>query len=793
MTRLATFLLLCASVLAPAAAVAQPLLPGIPPPGPTSEPAGEPIEAIQVVGNSRVERSAIRVRIRSQVGKPADPAAIEQDVRSIYAMGFFEDVRATVDDVDGRRTLVYHVVERPMIREIKVEGNKKVNDDDLKAALKVRPHTLLDVEKIQKGIEEAKKLYDQKGYKDAAIAFQSDPADGETTLTFRVDEGKVIRIRRIVFEGNRKFSARTLRGLMQTKQAWFLSWATGAGNLDPEVLKTDVERLTAFYYDSGHVNVKVDEAQVERKDDGLEVTIRIEEGDEYRVGAVKLGGDVIGDEQYTVGKLETKSGETFRASNLRKDVLTLTEAYGDFGYAFVNVEPLTDVDPDQKSVAITYKVDKGPEVYFDRIEITGNTKTQDEVIRRELLVQEQQRFGGSQLKLSRSRVQRLGLFQDVNMTTQRSDQPDKIDLLVDVKEAQTGAFTAGAGFSTADRFLFNVRLSENNLFGTGDRVSINADIGSVYRNFTLDYTDPYTLNSYFTTTFSGFNFRTEFDDFDRDGTGFSIQALYPFTALGVRRIPFVGAPLDEVRFGMEYKFEQANITNISRFFRVPSIDAEEGKRLTSSVIPTLIRNTLNHPFDPTDGSVQDVSVQFAGVGAGAKFLVVEGRTRWFIPFYKSQSLGTFVYSLGARLGYGVGEEGRQGNEIPLFERFFPGGINSLRGFRSRTLGPREPVFDPLNNVVDTTPIGGSAQLILNNELIFPLVESLGLRGVLFFDAGNAWSHDEGLPVDDLRYDVGWGVRWLSPIGPLRLEIGYPLDRKQNERSSVFQFSFGAPL
>lgn len=793
MTRLATFLLLCASVLAPTAAVAQPLLPGIPPPGPASESAGEPIEAIQVVGNSRVERSAIRVRIRSQIGRPADPAVIEQDVRSIYAMGFFEDVRATVDDVDGQRTLVYHVVERPMIREIKVEGNKKVNDDDLKAALKVRPHTLLDVEKIQKGIEEAKKLYDQKGYRDAAITFRSDAADGETTLTFRVDEGKVVRIRTIVFEGNRKFSARTLRGLMQTKQAWFLSWATGAGNLDPEVLKTDVERLTAFYYDSGHVNVKVDEAQVERKDDGLEVTIRIEEGDEYRVGAVKLGGDVIGDEQYTVSKLETKSGETFRASNLRKDVLTLTEAYGDFGFAFVNVEPLTDVDPDQKSVAITYKVDKGPEVYFDRIEISGNTKTKDEVIRRELLVQEQQRFGGSQLKLSRSRVQRLGLFQDVNMTTQRSDQPDKIDLLVDVKEAQTGAFTAGAGFSTADRFLFNVRLSENNLFGTGDRVSINADFGSIYRNFTLDYTDPYTLNSYFTTTFSGFNFRTEFDDFDRDGTGFSVRALYPFTALGVRRIPFVGAPLDEVRFGMEYKLEQADITNISRFFRVPSIEAEEGKRLTSSVIPTLIRNTLNHPFDPTDGSLQDLSVQFAGVGAGAKFLVVEGRTRWFIPFYKSQSLGTFVYALGARLGYGVGEEGRQGNEIPLFERFFPGGINSLRGFRSRTLGPREPVFDPLNNVVDTTPIGGSAQLIFNNELIFPLVEALGLRGVLFFDAGNAWSHDEGLPVDDLRYDVGWGVRWLSPIGPLRLEIGYPLDRKQGERTSVFQFSFGAPL
>ncbi|MGH7819962.1 MAG: BamA/TamA family outer membrane protein, partial [Candidatus Binatia bacterium] len=351
--------------------------------------------------------------------------------------------------------------------------------------------------------------------------------------------------------------------------------------------------------------------------------------------------------------------------------------------------------------------------------------------------------------------------------------------------------TAGAGFSSADRFLFNVRLQENNLFGTGDRVAVNADVGSLRRNFTIDYTNPYTFDTYFTTTLSGFNFRTQFDDFDRDGSGFSVQALYPFTALGLRR--FIGVSLEEVRFGLEYKLEQADITNLSTFFRVPSIEAEEGKKLTSSVIPTLVRNTLNHPFDPTDGSVQDVSVQFAGLGGDTSFIVVEGRTRWFYPFYKSATLGTFVASAGGRVGYGLGEEGRSGGEIPLFERFFPGGINSLRGFRARTLGPREPVFDPANNIVDTTPVGGSSQVVFNTELIYPIVESLGLRGVLFFDAGNAFTRDQGLDLGELRYDAGWGFRWLSPIGPLRIEVGYPLDRKKGERSSVFQFSFGAPL
>jgi outer membrane protein insertion porin family len=777
MIRLATVLLLglfCSTVFAAA-----------------EEPA---IEAIRIVGNSRVETSAIRVRIHSKVGQPPDPAIVEQDVRSIYAMGFFEDVQVATEDVDGKRTLTYTVVERPMIQAVKLEGNSKIKDDDLQGALKVRPHTLLDVDKVQRGIQEAKKLYDQKGYKDAAITFKTTPAEnGEVILTFHVDEGKIVRVQHIVFEGNRQFSASQLRRLMQTKQAWFMSWATGAGNLDPEVLKTDVERLTAFYYDNGYVNVKVDEPQIERTDKGIDITIRIEEGDQYHVGAVHLTGDVIGEESMYVSQLEMKEGDVFHASKLRKDILALTEAYGHLGYAFVNVEPLTDVNPEPKAVNVTYKVDKGPEVYFDRIEISGNTKTKDEVIRRELLVQEQQRFSGTFLKASRARVQRLGLFQEVNMTTQRSDQPDKIDLLVDVKESQTGAFTAGAGFSTADQFLFNVRLSENNLFGTGDRVALNADIGSIYRNFTLDYTDPYTLDTYFTTTFSGFNFRTEYDDFNREGTGFSIQALYPFTALGVRRIPVIGAPLDEVRFGMQYKMESANITDVSSFFRVPSIDEEQGRTFTSSVIPTLVRNTLNHPFDPTDGSVQDLSLQFAGVGAGAEFLILEGRSRWFVPIYKSPTFGTVVDSIGGRFGYGIGQQGRDGNDIPLFERFFPGGINSLRGFRTRTLGPREPVFDPDNNVVDTTPVGGSTQLILNNEIIFPIVESLGLRGVLFFDAGNAWTHEQGIPLDDLRYDAGWGVRWLSPMGPLRVELGYPLDRKKGEKSSVFQFSFGAPL
>lgn len=754
---------------------------------------GEPVDEVRVIGNTRVEGAAIRSRLRAKAGAVIDPDAIERDVRSIYAMGFFDDVQARVEEENGSRVLIYEVVERPLIREVVIEGADEVSEEDIEAAIKVRPFTILDLRKVQKGIEEAKKLYDQKGFRDARITFTAGERNekGEIVLTFQVEEGDVIRVEEIIFEGNEEFSTRRLKAIIQTKEEWFLSWATGAGNLDPEILKTDVERLQAIYYDTGYVNVRIADPEVERKDDGLVITFKIDEGEQFGVDKVIVGGDLMGDLEELTSQLETKPGDVFHASTLRKDVLALTELYGDLGYAFANVEPLTEIDPEAKKVNVEFKVDKGPLVFFNRIEITGNTKTKDEVVRRELSVQEQQRFSSTRLRNSRARVQRLGFFQEVNLNTRRSDRPDQIDLLIDVKEAPTGAFTAGAGFSSADRFILNGRIQETNLFGTGDRVALNIDFGSIRQDFTLDYVDPYFMDTFFTASFSGFRTRLEFDDFTREANGFSVQLLYPFTALGYERI--FGLSLEEVRFGLEYQIDQSDIGDLSRFFRVPSIEAEEGKVLTSSIIPTLVRNTLNHPFDPTDGSVQDLSVELAGVGGESEFLKVEARSRWFYPFLKTESLGTFVASAGMRMGWGYSDEGRSGGELPLFERFFPGGINSVRGFRARTLGPREPVFDLANNIIDTTPVGGSSFIVFTGELIFPLIDALGLRGVLFYDAGNAFSDEEGLDIGELRESVGWGIRWLSPIGPLRIEIGYPLDRRSNERSSVFQFSFGAPL
>lgn len=772
----------------PSAAAAQygVLAPGVE--LPTSAVEGPRLDRVVIKGNHRVEEEAIRVQLRSQAGTRLNEETVDSDIRALYRMGFFENVEADLSRGDGGWVLTYTVKERPLIREVHIEGNKKLSREDLETALKVRPNTIFEPEKVRSGIEEAKKQYEKKGYLDATITYATKPiGQDEVVLTYTVDEGEIVRISDLVFEGARAFSPRQLRRVMQTKEKWLFSFITGAGNLDNEVLKTDVERLTAFYYDNGYIDVKIDEPVVTRTKDGLTVTIKIDEGPQYKVGTVDIGGDLLPDMAAARKRLSLAPGEVFRTSKLRDDINALTEIYGDQGYAFVNVTPDTSVHPQEKTVDVTYKVSKGPQVYIDKIDITGNTKTRDKVIRRELRLQEQQRFSGSKLRRSQERLRRLGFFEDVNITTRKAESEDRLDLLVDVKEASTGSFSAGAGISSGENFLFNLRLSEINLFGRGQRLVLNADFGAIRRNFSLDFTEPYFLDTELTTGISIFSWQLQFDEFTRGGTGASVRALYPLPALGFESL--WGYSLEDTRIGLEYRIENADISDVSPT-AATAIQVEQGSSLTSSLTPRLFRDTRNHPFDPTDGSLQDLSVEVAGLGGESKFIKAEVRARWYYPFWKSPTLGTFVFATGGDLGYGYGYGDMR--DLPLFERYFPGGINSVRGFRILSLGPRNTVIDSLGRGVSSDPVGGSEQLIFNNEIIFPIVESLGLKGVTFFDAGNAFSASQGFDFGQMRLSVGGGFRWLSPIGPLRIEVGFPLNAQVGDDTQTVMFSFGGP-
>ena len=770
---------------------------------------GVRIDRVTISGNQRVEDEAIRVRLTAQPGSTYKESVVDADVRALYKLGFFDDVRASLSQVDGQWVLNYDVHERPFVRQVRVEGNKKIEKEELEGMLRIRPNTILDPEKARRGIEEAKNAYEKKGYLDADISIETAPVgENEVDVTFVVDEREPIRIKEIVIEGNKEFSDSQLKGIMATKERWILSFVTGAGNLDREVLNTDSERMTAWYYENGFIDVRVDEPKIERDEDGLKVTFKIDEGERYKFGDVAVVGETLPDVVPDF-ELNAKKDQTFQPSKLREDINAISADYGDLGYAFVNVTPETDIDSANKTVAVSYRVTRGPEVSIDRIEISGNTKTRDKVIRRELELQEQQRFSGTALRRSQERLRRLGFFEDVNITTRKAESEDRLDVVVDVREGSTGAFSAGAGVSSGESFLFNVRLSESNFFGRGQAVVFNADFGSIRRNISLSFTEPYFLDTPLTLGIDAFNWQLEFDEFTRGGTGGGLRLLYPFPALGldvVRLGPLGQVSLIDTRIGLEYRIEDAEISNVSR--SAPAIiRAEAGTSLTSSVIPRIFRDTRNNLLDPTSGSLQDISVEIAGLGGDSRFINAVARARWYVPVLNIPFLGApIVAATGWNLGYGFGYAGQ--TELPLFERYFPGGINSIRGFEVRSLGPRNDIFaNQLGNqnkcplgmppqvcarLTSSDVIGGSQQLIFNNELIFPILASLGVKGVVFCDVGNAFLASDGIQFDQMRVSVGGGIRWLSPLGPLRIEIGFPLNAQTGDQEQRIQFSFGGP-
>lgn len=779
-------------VLAPSSGTAQPRAERASP----AAPAGPVLSAVEIKGSRRVDQGAIRVHIRSQAGQRLDRARVDQDLRAIYAMGFFEDVQAELDDSGREGVLTFVVRERPYITSVQLEGgDEELKPEEVEAALKVRARTIYDPDKVRRGVEDAKRLYEEKGFLDVQITPELKTADaaGDVELLYRIEQGEPVRVGEIEFEGNENLSSGDLRGVMQTKEKWFLSWLFKSGTLNREALKTDVERITALYYDNGFVNVKVGEPKVTREDDELRVLIPIVEGEQYNFGEVRFAGDVppsTEEETQLFSSIQAETGKVFRASILRDDVTTLTDFLGDQGYAFANVEPETLIRPEEKAVDVTFRMNRGRPVSIGKIEITGNTKTRDKVIRRELRIGEQEQFSATKLRRSRDALRRLGFFSDVNLTTRKATAPDQINVLVDVKEGSTGSFSAGAGYASGDQFLFNVRVSENNLFGRGQRIVFNADFGSVRRNIYIAFTEPYLFDTALLGTATIYNTELQFSNFTRGATGFSLRALYLLEELGLAALGPVS--LEDTRVGVEYRLEQGKIFNVA-LDAPPSIWTEQGDITVSSLAPNLVRNTLNHAFDPTAGSFQDVSLEFAGLGGSTSFYRVAGRGRWFFPVYRIPDLGPIVFSTGGTVAYGRGESGLSGREIPLIERYFPGGINTVRGYEIRTLGPRENTFDGQGNIINSEPIGGTNEFVSQNEFIFPIVQSLGIRGVAFFDAGNSFLQADGIDFGNLRYGVGGGIRWLSPFGPLRIEYGIPLNIEDGERKSSILFSFGAPL
>lgn len=759
-----------------------------------AQTAAPTISSVEIQGNQRVEGDAIRLHITSQPGEPLNLTTVDDDIKSIYRMGFFNRVDADVEHHGGTATLIYEVKERPLITDVRFGGMKaiKATDDSIVNAVKLHGGTVLDPARVQETIKGIQQVYQDKGYLDAKATFRTVPEGNNTAIgVFDVKEGPVVEISAVNFNGNNHFSSRQLGNLLQTHQHNLLSFIFSTGILDQKKLQDDTDRLSAFYYDHGFLNVHVAEPIVERHANKLTVTFNIDEGPIYKVGAVDVAGDLKVPRKELLDKLTIKPAAVFSGSSMQHDVLTLSDFYSDRGYAYVNVDPRTQVDPAARLVNVTFNVTPGREVLVDRINITGNSKTSDKVIRRELTIQEQEPYSTSKIQLSKKKLDALGYFSNTRITTSPGPQPDQINLDVAVQEANTASLQIGGGYDSYSSVFGNFSLGNSNLFGGGEAVSANAQIGFLYQNYNLSYTEPWFLDMPLSVNMQLFYDKLYLYSFDQTNTGFLLNTTYPLTELGFRKLGPL--PLDNVTAGLGYQFENVGIGGLSQFTTY-QIAQYAGYRNISEIMPSLRRFTVDNPTDPRTGSLQNLNVELAGLG-GAKFVKGVFHTRFFFPYIKSPKWGEWVFAPGFTYGVGTALSSGKGNELPLYERFFPGGVGGggdVRGYSLYSLGPEVTLFNQQGVPFAIEQVGGSQELLASGETTFPIWTALGLRGAAFIDAGNAYYLDES-PFSHLQAAYGAGIRWKSPFGPIAVDIAIPINPRPNDQHTVFDFGAGAPL
>jgi len=725
---------------------------------------GEKILDVVVRGSRRVEGPAILGATTIKPGDILDSDRTDADVRSIYRLGQFQEVQVSSEPGNGGVVLVYAVIEKPVVRDIRFEGNKELKQDKLLEGLPVRRNAIFSQKDLDKAVAKLKKQYQDEGYFLVVVEpliEQRSPT--EYQVLFKVTEGKKIRISAINFEGNSAFSPRKLRGVMETKQEWFMSWLTGAGTYKEEVLKNDALLIADHYMNNGYINVKVGEPVMKLAEDqeSLLVDISITEGDQYRVGEIAFKGDILYPEHEIRKQLKTESGEVFSRANLRADIGTLTDMTADKGYAFNNVNPQTKPDPGRKTMDLTFDVEKGDLVYIERISIAGNSKTRDKVARRELRLMEGDLYSATGFKRSKQNLMNTGYFEEANVATSKGSSGNKLNVNVDLKEKATGAFTIGGGYSSLDGLIFQGSVSQANFLGLGLKANASAAIGGKSNTYSIGLTDPYFLDTKWTLGVDIYRSERDYTDYSRRLTGGDIKAGYPIT-------DFIGT------FWM-YKYEIKDIYDPDIYYLDANAKYPDsyplGQTTTSSVYASLTNNTTDFRFDPSSGWVNTLSVEYAGLGGDNKYVREIFDNTYYHPlWWKFVISGKVV----------VGAVQKAGGPIPIDEKFYLGGIGTLRGYSARTVSPK-------NNDVY---VGGEKELFGNIEIKFPLLPEYGIKGVGFFDYGNAWSGSFKPPKMLMSY--GGGIRWASPMGPLRLEYGIPINpRPEDSKSGRFEFAIGS--
>jgi len=732
--------------------------------------ADYPVMGIRVEGASRVGSDAIFQVMKSRVGEEFDPAKIRADVKAVYRMGYFSDVKIDAEKVQGGVQLIVLVTEKPIVSSIDIEGNEEVETSDLLEALTIKERTLFQEEKVKESARNLRKVYHNRGFLDATVESSFvEEVDGSIRVSFRVSEGKKLQIEKIRITGNRYLQEEEIRKVMETDEKGFFSFITDSGTFKKDVLENDIRRIESLYQDTGFLESKVSDPEIERGPKGLLVTIHVFEGRQFRVGEVGFSGESGLTEENQRKAVKLKSGDVFNRGTLLSDVLSLTTAMNDQGYALALVSPHVTKRKEYPLADVTFKAEKGDKFRFGKVEIVGNTKTNDRVVRRNLDVADGRTYTSTGLKKSKENLTRTGYFKDVKISTAPSNIPQEMNVKVEVEEGPTGTLSGGLGFSSVDQIFGVVQLSENNLFGKGWKASLNSQFGTRRVVFSLDFRDPYFLDSDFSLLLNAYNTKTEYTDFERKAQGGKIGFGYSFSR--------------NTSASLSFRLDEVEITDAGEAISpILQEEFEAGKQQTRSLTFHVGRNTTNKAIDPSRGTVHSATVEYAGgpLGGDSQFVKYFLNEKVYFPAF-----GSTVLSGNILWGHVVSTEG---GAVPLFERFFLGGPYTIRGFKARTISPQDPNTGEL--------IGGNKELVVNVEFLFPLFSEIGFKGVIFFDMGNAWGQGEWPwemePWDgpSLRYSAGTGVRWYSPMGPLRVEWGWNLNRQPGENSPVMEFTIG---
>jgi outer membrane protein insertion porin family len=758
-----------------------------PHPAPAAATAGR-IAAIRIEGLRRIEPDTVRSYLLLKVGDPWDPERVDNSLKALFATGLFADVKLLRDG----NTLVVKVVENPIINRIAFEGNDKISDKDLRAQITERPRVVYTRTRVQNDVRRILTLYRRHGHFAATV----DPqviqlSENRVDLVFEIREGPSTGVLSINFVGNRHFSDSTLRGVIETKETRWYRFFSTADTYDPDRLTYDRELLRKYYLGQGYADFRVISAVAELTPDrdGFIITFTLDEGARYRFGKVDVAIKLKDlPRQAVLPLLTVHSGDWYDAAAVEHSIAKITDALGNLGYAFVEVQPEITRHRQTRTLDVLFHVQEGPRVYVERIDITGNVRTLDKVIRREFRLVEGDAFNASKMQRSKERIQNLGFFKKVVVTNHPGSAPDRTVIAVEVEEQSTGELSLGAGFSTSDGPLADISIRERNFLGRGEDVRIGTVLSFRSQQVDLSFTEPYFLDKNIAAGFDIFEVKT--NPTQNFFTGIT-PAFEQFSYGGALRAGFQVS--EHLRQTWKYTGRSDDITNVASNASL-FIQLQRGTHLTSEIGQVLLYDRRDNRLDPTDGYYASIGTDFAGAGFGVRYV----RAKVNFGYYYSvapQWVLSFTGEAGDIIGWG-------GDQVLLQDRFFVGGDN-LRGFAPAGIGPRDQVSEDA--------LGGNKYYVGSLSLGIPLglPKEIGLSGRVFTDFGSLWGNDQKnivltpeelistngkqphiLDSPAIRASAGIGVSWKSPVGPIRLDLAVPIRKESFDKSQFFHVSFG---